>query len=131
MKRLILFLAVLVIAAAPAPKPIKLLFDYPASDLNTNLIFVMHGTTNLLTPQPWPVEALLPAVNTYSNGVWLVPTNGLNVTFELMQAVLPGAHFYYVTASNTFWEAESLPSNTLGLDPLPSQSGNLRAVKGW
>lgn len=131
MKRLILFLAVLAIAAVPSPKPIRLLFDYPASDLTTNLVFVMHGTTNLLTPQPWPVEALLPAVNSYSNGVWNLPTNGLNVTFEVMQAVQPGAHFFYVTASNQFWEVESDPSNVLAFDPLPREAQKMRAIKGW
>lgn len=126
----LLVLALGGIAAVPV-KPLRLLWDYAAEDLNTNLVFLLRGTTNLAQPMPWPIEAVIPTANHYSNGVWNVPTNGPFVTFEVLQAVTPGQHFYYVTASNAFWEAESLPSNTLGLDPLPSQSGNLRAKKGW
>lgn len=127
---LTLALAIAGIAAVPV-KPLRLLWDYPSDSLNTNLVFLLRGTTNLTQPMPWPIEATIPAANSYSNGVWVAPTNGPNAVFEVLQAVLPGQHFYYVTASNSFWEAESLPSNTLGLDPLPSQSGKLRAVRAW
>lgn len=133
MKRFLpLLFAGAALALVPIVKPVVLLWDYPVSDLSTNLIFVMHGTTNLTTPQPWPVEAILYATNSYSNGVWLVATqaNG-SATFQMTLSVQAGAHFYYVTASNTFWEIESVPSNTLGLDALPTQSGNLRAKKGF
>jgi len=91
----------------------------------------MHGTTNAATPLPWPVESIQNASSFYSNSVWNVAISNNVATFTMTVPVLPGAHFFYVTASNSFWEAESIPSNTLGLDPLPSQSGNLRAKKGW
>lgn len=132
MKRFLplLLLAAFTLGLVPA-KPLILLFDYPAPDLNTNLVFVMHGTTNLVAAQPWPVEAIMAASNFWSNGVWNVPQSNGVATFQMTLAVQPGQHFYYVTASNTFWEAESVPSNVLALDPLPGTVQGLKARKGW
>lgn len=120
------------VAASLAPaKPIILEWDYATNAVNTNIVFLLRGSTNAAAPLPWPVEAMALATNWYTGGSWTAPQTGTNYTFKVTQLVNPGAHFFYVTVSNAFWELESDPSNSIGLDALPSNASGMRARKGW
>lgn len=127
--------AMALIAAALMPPlppgatvPIVLSFDYPTNGMDTNLVFVLRGTTNVGTATPWPVETTIPAMPFWTNA-WALPVNGTNYTITFTNQTIPDIHFWYVTATN-FW-GESDPSNVLGLPPLPTNTKNLKAARGW
>lgn len=100
-------------AASQAPKraipavqvPITLLWDYPASNLSTDLVFRVYTSSDLTN---WTALATVPG-----------GTNGV-----LSLQVLPAEAFYYVTASN-FW-GESLPSAPASTPPIPASQFPLR-----
>lgn len=116
--------------AALTPRPLILLWDYPTNAISTDLTFNLYSQTNLaIAPSNWVRVATYPAQNWYSNGVWTLPVQGTNYVVTVTNLVLPGVQWYYVTASN-FW-SDSDPSNTLGLPPVPAQSVNMRAQRGW
>ena len=113
---------------APVPVTVVLLFDYPTNEVDTNIVFILHGTTNATTPiQQWPVDATLSVAPFWSNGVVNVPIQGDHFVFSVSQPTLPGIKFWYVTASN-FW-GESFPSNVLAMPPAPRSDVNLRAIR--
>lgn len=112
-----------------ATAPLVLSFDYPTNAMDTNLVFQLRGT-NALVPisTNWPVEMVIPATNYWTNG-WALPVTGTNYTITFTNPTLPGIHFWFVTAGD-FW-GESIPSNVLEIPPLPANTGNLKAQRGW
>jgi len=78
-------------------------FEWQYTDTNIVDAFYIHYSPDLNTPLTnWPVLAVAPATqSSYTNYV-------VNTNFTV--PILPGAYFFYVTASN-FW-GESMPSNS-------------------
>jgi hypothetical protein len=96
MTRILSILLLSTFAAIAAPKDALLEFDYPASELTTNVTFYLRSTNDISAPlATWPVVQVL---NSGTNRFEPVPMTG-------------GWRFFYATASNEW--GESLPSNTL------------------
>lgn len=114
MKRFGLILAALLLGwssltAALTPKNITLAWDYPTNELSTNLTFRLYGSTNIVQPM--------------TNWILLVTIPGTNLSTVL--SVVPGEHFYALTASNVFWRLESDFSNVASTPPAPRSDVNL------
>lgn len=92
---LAILLASIAFAFAGVKTNVTLVWDYPATELNTNLTFKLYSSTNITVPLTnWPVATNVPGTIT-------------NVTLPIQ----PGMTFYFVTASNEFGESD--PSNTV------------------
>ena len=85
---------------------VSLTWDYPTNAFDTNLVFKLYASTNLLLPHDqWPL---------------LMTIDGTNRT-----AAIPNAQpeqFFFLTCSN-YW-GESDPSKVAGLPPLPRATDN-------
>lgn len=108
MKYLLPFLlsfAALAVVPLP-PRSLSLAWDYPASAQSTDLVFKLYHSSDLSVPQ--------------TN--WLVLTNVAGTNLAVTLSVIPGAHFFYLTASN--WWGESGPSNLVLTPPVAVSPSN-------
>jgi len=113
MKKLltVLGLVALVAIAAPPSGKVTLVWDYPTNEMTTNLWFNLYHSTNITVPLAnWPLM-----------------TNIVGTTNLVKIQVVPGEHYFYVTASN--WWAESPPSNVAATPPLPRTSSGLQIFR--
>lgn len=94
------------------PTPITLAWNYPTNELSTNLTFRLYHSTNITVP--------------LTN--WTVITNIAGTNTSVSLPVLPGAHFFALTASN-FW-GESDFSNVASTPPAPRSDVNLSISRG-
>jgi hypothetical protein len=86
-------------------------WNYPTSELNSNLLFKIRGTTNLsLAKTNWPIITNI--VGTITNTTVQIP---------------PGAYYFTMTASN-LW-GETIPSNVEATPALPRSDFTVRVVK--
>ena len=97
--------------AAAIDGKVTLVWDYPVSEMTTNLTFKVYSSTNII----------IPLTN------WVVLTNIVGTTNSVKVQITPGACFFYVTASN-FW-GESNPSNVASTPVLPRSPQNLKIFK--
>lgn len=106
-----LCLSAIVITNLPPVYPVQLAFSYPTNRLGTNLWFNVYHTTNIADPL----------------GTWGQITNfpGTGTVFAV--SIVPGEHFFFVTASN-FW-GESIASNLTNTPPLPLNLTNVTLSK--
>ena len=117
-------------AASQLVKPVVLLWNYPTNGITDDMVFSLHSHTNSgAMLEEWPVATSVPVTNWYSNSVCIAPVSGTNYVFSTTNMTLPGAQFFYVTASN--WWGESDPSNVLGLPAAAVQPQGLKAQRGW
>ena len=123
----LLMLGLLIGLAAQSPSGnVVLAFDYPVSDLDTNLVFKLYGTTNVALPLTnWLVMASAAATSAVSTN--LIGTN-LVATFNIPVTITPGRFFFVCTASN-FWQ-ESVPSNVASTPALPRSDSKLTIKRG-
>jgi hypothetical protein len=116
------------LAVIPNPAPIRLAFSYPTNGMHPDLMFNLHGASNVMAPLvSWPVDAVIPASNWYSNAVVIAPLDatGTNFTLTFTNLTVPSQRFWYVTASNLWGESD--PSNVLALPPPPVRTGAIKA----
>jgi hypothetical protein len=101
---------VLAAFAPPINGRVRLLFYYPPEQL-TNVTFNVYHSINIAVP--------------LTN--WSILTNISQTQVDL--DVIPGEHFFYITATN-FW-GESGPSNIANTPsvPLNSANGTLQIIK--
>ena len=110
-------LCALFLTAVPSPagttatNDITLAWDYPASELSTNLSFKLYHSVN-------PAQPL---------AQWTPITNIAGTNLSVSLPVEVGVHFFYLTASN--WWGESDPSNVASTPP-PPRSGILGIRRG-
>jgi len=96
------------IASAQQAVSVTLRWDYPATaePARSQLEFVLYTSDNLSLPlSEWAVASVVPGTN--------ISTTAVSQTSHAV-LVLPAPHFFYVTARDTFWGLESVPSNTYG-----------------
>ena len=98
-------------AGTPASCDVTLAWDYPASELSTNLCFKLYHSVN-------PAQPL---------AQWTPITNVAGTNLSVTIQVDVGVHFFFLTASN--WWGESDPSNVAST-PLPPRSGVLTIRRG-
>jgi hypothetical protein len=114
----ILALALFASAASAQTRNVTLRWDYPAIADDTaraRLEFKLHGTTDLNLPQDqWPVVATIPGTN--------ISATVVSQT-EITLPVQPAAWFFYVTANDSYWSIESVPSNSVNT-PAPVVAAN-------
>jgi hypothetical protein len=102
-----LLFGVLLRAAVTPSGKVTLAWDYPASELSTNLTFRVYSSATMQLPiTAWPVL-----------------TNVVGTNLSVQVTVAPGQRFFFLTASN-FW-GESGPSNLANTPPLPRDMTNL------
>lgn len=94
---------------------VTLQWDYEPSEMTTQTTFIIYHTTNAtLNLTNWPMLTNFPAV-----------TNRVKVN------IVPGEHYFVLTASN-FWNSkgfESGFSNVAGTPPLARQVTNILITK--
>lgn len=121
MKKLLLIFAVLLALTLravlppmpPPPKAITFSWDWPSNELSTNLHFLLY---------------MAPVVNTpLTNYVVLTNIVGTNASVTIF--VVPSQQFYFVTASNTFWD-ETIPSEVISTPFYPTQRIGLSLRRG-
>ncbi len=116
MIRAIVIAAALLLAGLSAPaatlpaRNITLEWDYPPDQMVPSLSFYVYHTTNV----------------TMNLTNWPVLTNFAGITNRVAVSVVPGEHYFFVTASN-FWgfAVQSVPSNIAGTPPVAYQSTNI------
>jgi hypothetical protein len=96
-----------VAAQAVTLHPVTLAWTYPDTPPDW---FKLYHSTNLTLPLTnWAVIAQVPGTN----------SDGLVTSLQI--SIEPGLHFFYLTASNSFWRIESDPSNTANTPGLPAR----------
>lgn len=110
LKRLLLAMfaiaAVCLLNGAVPSRNVRLKWSFPVN--TTNWLFKVRSSPTVTAPLPWPVTYTMEGTNSLTPG-------GTN--FAITFSVIPGPEmFYYVTASNRFWELETDPSNTTRLE---------------
>ena len=88
---ILLLCAIAGLALGAVPTLITLAWDYTVSDITPDMIFKIYHSTDVAATN-WPLM-----------------TNVSPPALSVQLTILPGAHFFYATASN-FW-GESDPSN--------------------
>jgi hypothetical protein len=111
MKKIIALL--LLIPALAKAEDIQFAWDYPASQM-TNIVFKLYLSTSV-PPVPASIQTFTPVAT--STNITLVYTN-----------TNPGMLTFFVTASNTVRQSESLPSNTVQLPATPFVPSNFRMI---
>lgn len=120
MKKLILIIPLILLAStltAYLPQLVTFEWTYDSSteygySADT---FVLHTSDNVTTPLAnWITVASIPAI---TNGVW-------RTNFSM--PITPGLHFFYLTASNSFYGVESGPSNITNSPPAPELPRNVK-----
>lgn len=116
----ILFLSASLSMAGPGTVKtnVTLTADYDTNSISADLSFNLYHSTNIALPTgSWPVltNVLYPACM----------VNGTNV--QIVLPILPGQHFYLLTASNSF--GESAFSNMTNAT-VPVVTANLRIKPG-
>ena len=105
-----IFLILFLLSFSLRADTITLAWNYPTNELSTNLTFNLYHSLTITNPLPWTVM-----------------TNIVGTNLVCSLNIIPGEHYFYVTASN-FW-GESVPSNILGLPPVAKSNLVLKATK--
>jgi hypothetical protein len=103
-------LALLFLCFSLRADTITLAWNYPTNELSTNLTFNLYHSLAVTNPLPW-----------------MMMTNTVGTNLNCKVDIIPGEHYFYVTASN-FW-GESLPSNILGLPPGFKRPADTKATR--
>jgi hypothetical protein len=112
MKRAVLLLALLSLAAIPnTPQPVTLAWDpYPAA--STDMVFKLYHSVDLAIPL----------------SAWQVMTGVAGSSTQVTVNIMPGPHFFFLTASN-FW-GESDASNIALTPTVPRLTNTVTIRKG-
>lgn len=109
---LLLFVSIAMFAAIPQGGQVLLYWDYPPDENNTNIVFHLWRTKTPTVTNSWQLIATIPG-----------PATNASITIDPN-----GNSFFYLTASNAFWGAESDPSN-VALIPSWPRSGVIGAKR--
>jgi hypothetical protein len=114
MKRLLILACLLGSAFTYAPPSGRVTLSWSYTD-PTVQSFNLYGSTNLAAPiTNWTCLTNVPGWTTNGAVSWITT----NLTIQIQ----PGQMFFFMTASNSFWE--SVPSNIISTPAMPSMPTN-------
>jgi len=113
MKKILILALVTASIAAGINDPAEVVLKWnPGADWDSNVVVKIYQSSDVNAPRPWTKVAEIPF--------------GTN---EWKTSIIPGVVYFYATASNTWWKAESDPSNVASTPP-QQRSSELTIQRG-